>query len=67
MLENMHDEHLLNQVMEDVAFYASKKDVADELSPDQLLELDAAIHEADNKDTISWDIFKKELDEWRKK
>lgn len=53
--------------MEDVAFYATKKDIVDELNADQLKELDKAIEEADNKETVSWDDFKKEMNEWRKK
>jgi hypothetical protein len=67
MLENIDDESVLNQVMEDVAFYATKKDIVDELNQNQLKELDKAIEEADNKETISWDDFKKEMNEWRKK
>jgi len=67
MLEGIEDETVLNQVMEDVAFYATKKDIVDELSPNQLKELDKAIEEADNKETIPWDDFKKEMNEWRKK
>ena len=67
MLEGIEDETVLNQVMEEVAFYASKKDIVDELTPAQLKELDTAIEEADKKETISWDDFKKEMNEWRKK
>ena len=67
MLEGIEDKTVLNQVMEDVAFYATKKDIVDELSPNQLKELDKAIEEADNKETIPWDDFKKEMNEWRKK
>ena len=67
MLEGIEDESVLNQVMEDVAFYATKKDIVDELSTNQLKELDKAIAEADNKETITWDDFKKEINEWRKK
>ena len=67
MLEEIEDEKILSQVMEDVAFYAGKKDITDELTPEQLQELDAAIKEADNKETINWDDFKKEMNEWRKK
>ena len=67
MLEGIEDESILNQLMEDVAFYASKKDIADDLTPEQLRELDKAIQEADNKETVSWDDFKKEMNEWRKK
>ena len=67
MLEDIEDETVLNQLMEDVAFYTSKKDIIDELNAEQLKELDKAIEEADNKETISWDEFKKEMNEWRKK
>jgi hypothetical protein len=67
MLESIEDETVLNQVMEDVAFYASKKDIVDELDAGQLKELDKAIKEADNKETIDWSDFKKEMNEWRKK
>ena len=67
MLEEIEDETVLNQVMEDVAFYTTKKDIVDKLSPSQLKELDKAIKEADNKETVSWDDFKKEMNEWRKK
>lgn len=67
LLEGIEDEAVLNQVMEDVAFYATKKDIVNELGPDQLKELDKAIKEADNKETISWDDFKKEIKEWKKK
>ena len=63
MPEGIEDESVLNQVMEDVAFYATKKDVVDELNTDQLNELDKAIAEADNKETITWDDFKKEMNE----
>ncbi len=67
MLEEIEDETVLNQVMEDVAFYATKQDIVDKLTPAQLNELDKAIEEADSKETISWDDFKKEMNEWRKK
>ncbi len=39
----------------------------DELNAKQLKELDKAIEEADDKETISWNDFKKEMNEWRKK
>ena len=67
LLEGIDDEAVLNQVMEDLAFYASKKDIVDELKTEQLSALDEAINEADNKETISWEDFKKEMTEWRKK
>ena len=67
LLEGIEDKTVLNQLMEDVAFYATKNDIVDELSPTQLKELDKAIKEADNKEIISWDDFKKEMREWKKK
>lgn len=67
LLEGIEDEAVLNQVMEDVAFYATKKDIVNELKPDQLKELDKAIKEADNKETIPWKEFKKEMKEWKEK
>lgn len=33
MLEDIHDETILNQVMEDVVFYSGKKDITEELTP----------------------------------
>ena len=66
LLDGIEDEAVLNQVMEDVAFYATKKDNVDQLAPDQLKELDKTIEEADNKETISWGDFKIEMKEWKK-
>lgn len=66
MVEDIDDENVLRMVMEDVAFYADKQDVTDELSEDQLKELDKGIKEADNKETIDWSDFKKEMGEWKK-
>lgn len=67
LLNDIEDPQVLNQVMEDVAFYAKKKDIIDDLSPAQLKELDKAIKEANEGKTIPWEEFKKELREWRKK
>ena len=63
LLECIEDEVVLTQVMEDVAFYASKKDIADELNAEQLNDLDKAIEEANNNETISWNAFKSEMTE----
>ncbi len=67
LLDTIKDENILNQLMEDVTFYTSKKDEINKLTPNQLSELDAAIKEADNNETISLDDFKKDLHEWRTK
>ena len=45
LLEGIEDEAVLNQVMEDVAFYTAKKDAVDDLTANQLKELDKAIEE----------------------
>lgn len=67
LVDEIDDEVSLHQLMEDAAFYASKKDVVDDLTAAQLAELDAAVAEADKGETIDWDDFKKEMNEWRKK
>jgi hypothetical protein len=66
-LETIDDENILIQVMEDVAFYASEKDIIDDLSVSQLKDLDEAINQANNKDVIDWTNFKNEINEWRHK
>jgi hypothetical protein len=43
MLDTINDEKVLAQVMEDVAFYSSRKDAVDYLNENQLKELDEAI------------------------
>jgi hypothetical protein len=67
LIDSIEDENILQMVMEDVAYYASNKDVTDELSEEQLKELDKAILEADNNETIDWADFKKEMNEWKKR
>ncbi len=36
LIESIEEETVLTQVMEDVAFYATKKDIVDELDSDQV-------------------------------
>lgn len=67
LVDTIEDEEILQMVMEDVAYYASGKDVEDELTSGQLKELDDAISEADNNETINWSDFKKEMNEWKKR
>ncbi len=66
LVDSIEDKTTLMQVMEDVSFYASKKDIEYELNEAQLIELDEALAEVDRGETISWDEFKKEMDEWKK-
>lgn len=67
LVDAIEDENILQMVMEDVAYYASDKDITDELTKEQLKELDDAIFEADNNETINWSDFKKEMNEWKKR
>jgi len=66
LIDSIKDENILQMVMEDVAYYADSKDIINELSKEQLKELNEAITEADSRNTIDWIDFKKEIDEWKK-
>jgi hypothetical protein len=67
LVNSIKDENVLQMVMEDVAYYASNRDVIDDLDEQQLKELNDAISEANNNETIEWEDFKKEMDEWKKR
>jgi hypothetical protein len=67
LIDSIEDESILQMVMEDVAYYVNNKDITDELSEQQKKELDEAISEADNNETIDWNDFKKEMNEWKKR
>jgi hypothetical protein len=67
LVDSIEDENILQMVMEDVAYYASDKDVANELTKDQLKELDEANSEADKNETMDWNDLKKEMNEWKKR
>ena len=67
LVDSIEDEYILQMVMEDVAYYASDKDVTDGLTKDQLKELDEAISEADKNDTMDWNDLKNEMNEWKKR
>jgi predicted transcriptional regulator len=66
LVDTIDDERTLIKVMEDVIYYASKKSIEDELTPVQQHELNEAISEADNGETITWEDFKNELNEWKR-
>ncbi len=67
LIDSIKDENVLQMLMEDVAYYANKKDIIDELTEDESNELDEAISEADNNEITDWENFKKEMDEWKKR
>lgn len=66
LIDSIEDENVLQMLMEDITYYANKKDIIDELDKNQLAELNEAIAEVDNNDTIDWEDFKKEMNEWKK-
>jgi hypothetical protein len=68
-IENSDDEEFLSIVKEDFAFYGKikGKDITDDLSDAQLLELQQLSEEELNKDTISLDEFNKATQKWRTK
>ena len=71
LIDSIDDKQVLNILNEDIAPYATKKragaDNDDDLTAEQLKELQEAIAEIDRGETISWEEFKKELREWRSK
>jgi predicted transcriptional regulator len=66
LVDSINDEGTLMQVMEDVTYYATKKNIDDELTPAQQHELNEALSEADEGETITWEDFKNELNEWKR-
>ena len=65
MVNTIHDEETLNQVMEDIEFYTSRKNELNSLTETQLQELDIALKEADSNQVISFEDFRRELSEWK--
>ena len=66
LVDSIEDEHLLQMVMEHMVYYVSNKDITDDLTKEQLKELDEALSEADDEETVDWKDFKKEMNEWKK-
>jgi ClpP class serine protease len=68
LIDNMEDEELLNMVKEDIVAYQteSKKDFDDlsDLTPEERKELEELATEDPDKDTITYEEFKKEMNEW---
>ena len=67
LIDSIEDETVLQMLAEDIAYYASKKDIVDDLNKDQQQELNEAIAEANNGETIDWKNFKNEMNEWKKR
>lgn len=72
-IDNIEDEHILNVLNEDIVPYAVKNrtkkmdDDVDNLTADEEKELDEAIKEADNGETVSWNEFLNATKQWRTK
>lgn len=69
LIEETNDEDLLSMVKEDITFYKTSKDadVTDNLSAEQLKELEQLAAEPDEKDTMTLNEFNKTTDKWRTK
>jgi uncharacterized protein YbaP (TraB family) len=69
LIDETDDEDLLSLVKEDIAFYKTSKDVdvTDNLSAEQLKELEQLTAEPDEKDTMTLSEFNKATDKWRTK
>ena len=71
LIDSIDDEHTLSVLHEDVVPYVienrSKEadEEEDDLTEDELKELDEAIEEVDRGETISFEEFKKNMEEWR--
>jgi competence protein ComGC len=68
LIDNTDDEELLSMVKEDIVAYQTKAnknfDDLSDLSPEDRLELEELAAEDMDKDTISLEELKKEMNEW---
>jgi DNA mismatch repair ATPase MutS len=68
LIDNTEDEELLNMFKEDIVAYQTeyKKEFDDlsDLSPEDRKELEELATEDPEKDTISFEELKKEMNEW---
>ena len=67
LIDNMENEQLLNMVKEDIVAYQKTETAFDDLSDlthAERAELEDLANEDPDKDTISFDEFKKEISEW---
>ncbi|MEP7239149.1 MAG: hypothetical protein ABI685_14815 [Ferruginibacter sp.] len=68
LIDNMEDEELLSIVKEDIVAYQTKAkenfDDLSDLTPEDRQELKELAEEDPEKDTITFDELKKEMNEW---
>jgi hypothetical protein len=69
LIDNIDDEDILSMLKEECAFYSNvkQKDITDDLSPEQLNELENQLSEDTMKNTVSLDEFKEATAKWRGK
>lgn len=67
LIDEIEDVEALNFLKEDAAVYANKEETTDDLTEEQLKELQEALAEVDKGKTISYEEFKKHTAEWIKK
>ena len=69
LIDETNDEDLLSMVKEDIAYYKTSKDVdiTEDLSAEQLKELEELATEPGEKDTMTLNEFNKATDKWRTK
>jgi len=69
LIDNMQDEEVLSMLKEECTFYSTskQKDITDDLSPEQLKELEEQLKDDPLKDTVSLDEFKEATAKWRTK
>lgn len=70
LIDKIEDEELLNVVKEDIVAYQSPPEAFDDLSDltdEQRAELEEAANEDPEKDAVSFEEFKKEMDQWLSK
>ena len=72
-IDAIEDEHTLNVLNDDIVPYAienrtkDKDEEDDELTEDQKKELDEAIRQTKNGETVSWEEFLNSTQQWRTK
>ena len=67
LIDKIENEQLLNMVKENIVAYQKTETAFDDLSdlnPAERAELEELANEDPDKDTISFDEFKKEISEW---
>jgi|GEM_PF-1604477 len=65
LLDTVEDESVLYLLKEDIAFYATAKDVTDSLTEAQYKELELLANEPEDKEVATLEEFQKQTSKWR--